>query len=383
MKLFKLNIFSVKNKKKIKNCVPSFYNDGIVFFKITAVDGSFGLSEPSPYLGNPDFIVKKIEQFYIKYIKDKSIADLNFLNLRKNVKNNTLEYNLVPSFEQSIYDLKSKIAKKNISFFLNKNSHKKKIKLYASGGMLFENESYDRLIDEAIRYKDLGYMGWKFRPKVPVANLSHQQRIKNPPDFDMTKLLFFCEKIRKKVGDSFNLMLDCGCRIKNIQKSTKLFDALNELNFLFVEEPFKRKLSNYLKFDKKYKTKIIAGGENFNGYKSFLEFSKLNSVKYIQPDTNLLTFWDLSQIIKLKKNISIHNWCNKINFSMNLNFALSVNNDDIILEHNIIKSPYNDLFEESYRIKNGHAYLKKGIFGLGRLNKNYKNFFLSIYEKEI
>ena len=30
-------------------------------------------------------------------------------------------------------------------------------------------------------------------------------------------------------------------RLKNIKKSIKLLDALNELNFLFIEEPFKRK----------------------------------------------------------------------------------------------------------------------------------------------
>ena len=249
--------------------------------------------------------------------------------------------------------------------------------------MLFENESYESLIEEAIQYKELGYMGWKFRPKVPVTNLNHQQRINNPPDFDVNKLILFSEKIREKVGDKFNLMLDCGCRIKNIRSAIKLFDALNELNFLFIEEPFKRKISNYLTFDKKYKSKIIAGGENFNEFKNFLKFSKINNVKYLQPDTNLLTFHDLSQIIKLNKKISIHNWCNKINFSMNLNFALSLNSDEVILEHNIINSPFNDLFEETYNIKNGYAFLKKGIFGLGKFRKNYRKNFLSIDEKEI
>ena len=249
--------------------------------------------------------------------------------------------------------------------------------------MIFENKSYDCLIDEALKYKEKGYLGWKFRPKVPITNLSHEERIENPPDFDVKKLLFFCEKIRKKVGDDFNLMIDFGCRIKNFKKTIKFFDALHSLNFLFVEEPFKRKLSKYLEFDQNYKNKIIAAGENFTDYRIFSQFSKIKNVKYIQPDTNLLTFRDLLQIKKLKKKISIHNWCNKINFSMNLNFALSINNEDVILEHNIINSPYNDLFEESYRIKNGYAFLKKDFFELGRLNKNCNKKKFIIYEKKI
>ncbi len=382
MKFDKFKIFYVKNKSKLKNCVPSFYNDGILFFKITTSEGIYGLSEPSPYLGINKFVIKKLEQFYIKYLKGKLLSEIDFFSLRKKIRKNSLEFNLIPSFEQSTYDLKSKIEKKNITYFLNNNLKKNKIKLYASGGMLFENKSYDILIEEALRYKEQGYMGWKFRPKVPVSNLNHQQRIKNPPDFDLDKLLFFSEKIRKKVGDDFNLMLDCGCRLKNIKKSIKLLDALNELNFLFIEEPFKRKISNYVNFNKKYKTNIIAGGESFNDYKSFLDFSKVKNVKYIQPDTNLLTFQDLSKIKNIKKKISIHNWCNKINFSMNLNFALTIKSDDVILEHNIIKSPYNHLFDASFRIKKGYAYLKKNFFGFGRLNQNYKKN-LSIYEKEI
>ena len=67
---------------------------------------------------------------------------------------------------------------------------------------------------------------------------------------------------------------------------------------------------------------------------------------------------------------------------MNLNFALTIKSDDVILEHNIIKSPYNHLFDASFRIKKGYAYLKKNFFGFGRLNQNYKKN-LSIYEKEI
>ena len=177
MKFDKFKIFYVKNKSKLKNCVPSFYNDGILFFKITTSEGIYGLSEPSPYLGINKFVIKKLEQFYIKYLKGKLLSEIDFFSLRKKIRKNSLEFNLIPSFEQSTYDLKSKIEKKNITYFLNNNLKKNKIKLYASGGMLFENKSYDILIEEALRYKEQGYMGWKFRPKVPVSNLNHQQRI--------------------------------------------------------------------------------------------------------------------------------------------------------------------------------------------------------------
>ena len=44
--------------------------------------------------------------------------------------------------------------------------------------MLFDNQNYEKLYEEALIAKKDGYFGYKFRPKLPISNLSHFQRMK-------------------------------------------------------------------------------------------------------------------------------------------------------------------------------------------------------------
>ena len=82
--------------------------------------------------------------------------------------------------------------------------------------MIFDHQNYDHLIDEAFKFKDLGFYGYKFRPS--ISKTISLLRNKYPPDFDNNKFLKLIYKIRKSVGDEFNLMVDFGCRIKSIKK---------------------------------------------------------------------------------------------------------------------------------------------------------------------
>ena len=62
---------------------------------------------------------------------------------------------------------------------------------------------------------------------------SHFLRNKYPPDFDINKFLKFIYKIRKSVGDDFNLMVDFGCRIKSIKQFKYFSDYMFELKFFY------------------------------------------------------------------------------------------------------------------------------------------------------
>ena len=203
--------------------------------------------------------------------------------------------------------------------------------MYASSGMIFEKKDYSFLIEEATQCKDEKYFGWKFRPRFPNTNLSHTQRIKDPPPFDEKKLIDFAIKLRKNVGDVFNLMLDCGGRCESIKQAKYLADALHELNFYFLEEPLQRKLNLYQKLSEKKLKLKIAGGENVYSLKEF-NFWKNFKLDIFQPDTNLLAFDELKTIEKYwKKQIIFHNWCNLINSATNINYILS-SKSNIILE---------------------------------------------------
>ena len=49
---------------------------------------------------------------------------------------------------------------------------------------------------------------------MPVTNLTHSQRIKNPPSFDSKKLANFSNFLRQKVGEDFKLMIDFDVDVK-------------------------------------------------------------------------------------------------------------------------------------------------------------------------
>jgi len=345
-----LVIYILKKKKKIKNLVPSYFNDGFIFIKILDENGNYGYAEPSPYILEIAKLIPALKYIFLKHFKDKDNKKINLSKIIQKLRNPNLQ-KLVVCFDHAINELIAKKHNKSVAqLFLKK---KKKIQLYASGGMIYEKNDYHSLIEEALEYKEKKFFGWKFRPSFPNSNLSHAQRIKNPPPFDTRKLLDFATNLRKCVGDSFNLMLDCGGRCTDIKQAHYLADALYELNFFFLEEPLKRKTSLYKKFSKKKIKLQIAGGENISNLKEFNNWKK-SKLDIFQPDTNLLTFNEIKIIEKIwKKKIIFHNWCNLINFATNFNYILS-SDRDIILEKNILQNPYEKCFiNDSFKINNG------------------------------
>lgn len=375
MRLDNLIICHLKKKKKFKDPVPSFFNDGFVFIKLIDNYGNYGYGEPSPYILEVKKLIPSIKKIFLQYLKGKEIFKINLNKIKIEIKDKNFK-KIIACFDQAIKEI---IAKKNnvsVANLLSKNNKNKKIFLYASGGMIFEKKDYSFLIDEAIKCKEENFFGWKFRPSFPNTNLTHAQRIKNPPPFDTKKLINFATKLRKKVGDNFNLMLDCGGRCKSINQANYLAEALYELNFFFLEEPLERKLKLYEEFSKKKVKLQISGGENVYSLKEFKLWKKFK-LDIFQPDTNLLTFDEIKSIEKTwKKNIVFHNWCNLINFSSNFNYILS-SKKKIILEKNILNNPYQDCFtNKSFKINKGVITAVTNIgFGIELKNLNKKNIF--------
>ena len=247
--------------------------------------------------------------------------------------------------------------------------------------MIYENQDYNKLINEAIKSKEKGFFGWKFRPSLSLKNLSHNERMLNPQSFDLDKIIKFSKYLRKEVGDNFKLMLDCGSRCKSLAQADYLIKSLEDLDFYFLEEPIVRNYSMYKKLMKNdYKLKI-AGGENISTIKEFINWEKCN-VDIFQPDTNLLMFKELQQINKsYNKKIIMHNWCNPINFCTNINFMRS-ENKIFLIEKNILKNPYEIFFKnESFKIINGEVkYLSYDGYGIEFTKLKNKNIEINEFE---
>lgn len=382
MILKKLNIIFIKKKIFLPSGpYPSFFKEGFTFIKIFDEENNYGYGEPSPYIANSKILNGCLKFVFLKYFKNQNYKNINFLKIKNKCKN-IYHKKIISSFQQAILDLSSR--RKNIALY--KLIGKKKINhinLYGSGGMIFDKNNYDILIEEALKIKDEGYIGWKFRPKLPNNLLNHSQRIKNPPKFNIAEIVNFSKKLRKRLGDKFLLMLDCGCRCSSVSEAEYLIKSLNDQNFFFIEEPLKRDLDLYKQLKKRL-TKIntfISAGEHIYETRELVKWIKSNKIDIIQPDSNLLLFEELKLIKKFKKKIITHNWCNLINNCSNANFVRSLNKN-ILMEYNILKNPFSGLFENScFKLQNGKIKFLE-YKGLGvEFIKNNKEFL--IHEEKI
>lgn len=371
MKIEKIYLTLIKDKNfKSIYPRPSFFKNGMIFIKLTSDLNYEGYGEVSPYISKPREAMLLIEKIYKKYFRHKEV-DLNYVYNLKKKNSNFFFQSILSVFDQAIHDIFAKQKKTSVSKIIN-SKNLKYVKFYASGGMLFENQSYGKIFEEALAAKDKGYFGYKFRPKLPITNLSHFQRIKNPPKIDIKSLEKFSINLRKKVGEKFKIMIDLGCRLSHVKEVEYLFKMFKEHNYYFVEEPFQRKVSTYQKLKKYCLDVKISGGEHFYSLKEFKKWNKKKIFDFYQPDTNLLLYQEINHIIKKTSlnKIILHNWCGKINLLSNISYACSLNKN-ILIEKNIFKNPFDDFFiSKPLIIKNGKINIQKTYgFGLSIIKK--------------
>lgn len=378
-----ISLFYLKIKKFHSSYPrPSFYKNGIVFLKLECDENLSGYGEISPYIADKKEIFKYCEKISNTYFKNKRV-NLNYVYYLKIKNYDFIFQSLLSAYDQAIHDLYAKRKKISVAKYLGFKKSKS-LNFYASGGMIFENQSYNKILDEAIKAKEDGYFGYKFRPKMPKENLNHFQRMKNPPKINVKELEKFSEILRLKLGENFKIMIDLGCRLKNSKETKYLFKMFSEHNYYFVEEPFQRKPLLYLNQKKNLSKVKISGGEHIFNLKEFNKWSKTKLFDFFQPDTNLLLYREMSKIINIvgSKNIILHNWCSKINFISNISFAFSLNKN-LLVEKNILKNPYDKFFVSGLgKIKSGKILLPKSFgFGISFKKKIDSNYI--IYEKKI
>ena len=362
-------------KKRIKFPFAYHVISGFIFFKVKINNGLVGYGEPSPYLGNFYLISNLFKKYLLPLIEGQNVNSIDLDKIKKKI-NSKIEKKaincILAGLEQAFWDIKGKILKKPLSVILTtKIKSENPIDLYASGGMIYDDQSYSLLLNEALEYKELGFKGYKFRPSISRKQLSHFKRTKNPPKFDVKKLMKGCAYLRLKLGDSFKLMIDTGCRINNDLDFRYISNCLDELNFLFLEEPFRRNIELYKRI-KRFKKVQIAAGESLQDQKDFNIWAK--KIDILQPDSNMIR---ISEILKLKthlkkntKKVIFHNWANPI--SMFSNFHLSKIFDSNFIEYNITYNPIiKNLLKEKIKIKKGQFVFDKKP-GLGiEMNEDF------------
>ncbi len=376
--MYILSLYKVEpiEKKKYLFPRPSYFNDGIIIISLNYEGKNNALGEVNFYSGSFDEIMR-ISKNIFSLIKKTPLSKINlkkiFILLKKSENNLFCLCSCIAAFSQIINSLKMR-------YIDNVLKTKKKIDTYASGGMIYENQSLELLTEEALKFKDKNFFGWKFRPPFPKNFQNHKLRMLNPPDFDEKKLIKISEKIRLKVGNEFNLMLDFGCRISDIKKYKYIADGLQDLKFLFIEEPVKRNLIFYRKIKKINNKIILAGGEHIYSYQEAAEWTESKNLNYLQFDVNSLSFDDILELKqkfkRFDKTFIPHNWTSSIITSMSLSLLKVFKQKENLIEKNIFNSPFKNLFKTfGYQFLNGSYIVEKKINPRVELNsKNFKYF---------
>ena len=154
MKINKLDSYILaSNVKKHLFPLPSFINDGVVVIKLQIDEKIYGFGELSPYVEKAK-ILKQIIEIKIRNIFiNEDLLNFHFL-IKKIMKLKmpfAIKQTICAALSQAYYDLMGKYNKLPAYNILNQKIKKsKKIDYYASGGMIFSNQDYKILIDEAI-----------------------------------------------------------------------------------------------------------------------------------------------------------------------------------------------------------------------------------------
>ncbi len=159
IKIKDIEIYFYKNsiQKELKFPVASYVLTGFVFFKVKTNIGIYGFGEPSPYASNIKNSLKVFKKYLFPSVINKKIEIIN-INFFKKFdffkKKEIILRPIIAGLDQAIWDIKAKIEGKPLFKILSKRKKKNKsLKLYASGGMIFDYQNYDYLINEALKFK--------------------------------------------------------------------------------------------------------------------------------------------------------------------------------------------------------------------------------------
>lgn len=336
--------------KKNKYPTASFVDDGFCVLILTTSCGVEGIGEPSPYSGELSEVVKLLRSEIKEHFVGKKLTDAwHLMEKCSYTKASDSFHAAIAGLSQAIIDALGKESDTPAWILLSKDNNIKnfgmEIAAYASAGMYYNEQPLELLIEEAAKFKDEGFSAWKFRPPIPEG-MSHLERTKRPPQVNVENIFEVSQKIRLEVGDTFNLMLDLGCRLSSIKDAIWLCDALSELDFFMIEEPLPRDPRLYKDLRGCCPNSKISGGESLTSFSKFEEWVSMGCFDVIQPDTNLVGVYDSFKIGSELAGSDIkyipHNWANGVSIAANIHTLAALQFKDSLIEFSQVYNPLRD-----------------------------------------
>ena len=228
------------------------------------------------------------------------------------------------------------------------------LRVYASGGEFtwrkdsqFSDIGPESHIKQALNHKKEGYTAFKFRMGGGFGKLG----------ITMKDYIPHLYRLREAVGPDFDLIQEANTRW-SVEQCLEICPVLEELKFLWFEEPTKRVIDDYLIIKKALPTVKISGGEGRNNRYQLAEWIDSGAYDIIQSgcdDAGMTENWYIARMAHSRgKLFTGHNWQDGLITIANAHLLAAVPNR-FLLETNMTPNPLKEgLFKEKLVVKNGY-----------------------------
>jgi L-alanine-DL-glutamate epimerase-like enolase superfamily enzyme len=229
---------------------------------------------------------------------------------------------------------------------------KTRLRLYASGGEFtwLKNSRFkgpDNLIEEAVTHKKNGYTAFKFRPGGGFGRLG----------ITIKQFIPYLRRMREAVGPGFDLIQEANTRW-SVAQCLEIAPVLEELKFLWFEEPTRRVVEDYVTIKKALPTVKISGGEgrtNRGELSEFVDRGAYDIVQHACDDAGVTEAWHMARMAHTRgKLLCAHNWQDGLVTIANAHL-MAASPNGFLLETNMTPNPLKDgILKERLAIQDGY-----------------------------
>jgi galactonate dehydratase len=229
------------------------------------------------------------------------------------------------------------------------------LRVYASDGEFtwrkdsqFTDVGPESHIKNALKLKKEGYTAFKFRMGGGF----------RPLGITMKDYIPHLYKLREAVGPDFDLIQEANSNRWSLEQCLEICPVLEELKFLWFEEPTKKVIADYLKIKKALPNVMISGGEARNNRYQLAEWIDSGAYDIIQSgcdDAGMTENWYIARMAHTRGRLFTgHNWQDGLITIANAHLLASLPNR-FLLEMNMTPNPLKEgLFKEKITVKNGY-----------------------------
>ena len=351
-----------------KQWIPSWEPPVYVWWKTDSIlvevmtdKGIKGIGGSSRYGGGIEETKKYIDEFIRPLAVGKNPWDMEFFAY---TGRDTLRRAAWAGVTAALWDIIGKACNKPVySLLATDNIPIKHIPCYASCGEVYPDTVWpDDLISEGLRYKEKGYLAFKFRTGIYWKTSK----------MTVGKFIGYMEKLRNAVGTDFGLILEAN-GLFTLEQALEIAPALEELKFTWFEKPLSEEgpdaVDNYLKIKSSLKTVKVAGLEKEMQKDKIMDWLEKGVIDIVQPDCSIAGIseaWYMARSANImNKLICPHNYQCGFTTMQNAHFAAGIPNLFMMEMCECFDPLREGVFREPLKFSKGHLGLsEKPGFGL-------------------